>query len=201
MSDPDEIKKLQQELRLLNEQLKEQQQKITELYGRIMQLGGYEKPTRPAITNWSLENFIGLRLIHLIGIVVLVIGLSIGVKYAIDKELISEMARIALAYGAGVLLYLLSWRLKKKYTAFSAILFSGAMASLYFTSYGAFVYYNLFSTVLVFVLMMVLTVFTVYQALAYNRQEIAILGLVGAYAIPFLISSNSGRAELLFAYM
>jgi uncharacterized membrane protein len=133
--------------------------------------------------------------------VVLVIGLSIGVKYAIDNQLISEVARIGLAYAAGGLLYVLSVQLKKRYTAFSAILFSGAMASLYFTSYAAYVYYHLFSFAVVFVLMMVLTVFTVYQALAYNRQEIAVLGLVGAYAIPFLISSNSGRAELLFTYM
>src|SRR5688500_10784432 len=30
----------------------------------------------------SIENFIGLKLMHLVGIVVLVIGISIGVKYA-----------------------------------------------------------------------------------------------------------------------
>jgi uncharacterized membrane protein len=98
-------------------------------------------------------------------------------------------------------LYLLSWWLRKRYAAFSAILFSGAMASLYFTSYGAFVYYHLLSFGAVFVVMLLLTVFTVYQALTYNRQEIAVLGLVGAYAVPFLISSNAGRAELLFAYI
>ena len=46
-----------------------------------------------------------------------------------------------------------------------------------------------------------LTVFTVYQAMVYNRQEIALLGLVGAYAIPFLISKNADRAELFFLYI
>jgi len=75
------------------------------------------------------------------------------------------------------------------------------MASLYFTTYGAFVYYSMFSFALAFVLMIVLTLFTVYQALTYNRQEIAVLGLVGAYGIPFLISSNSGRTEMLFMYV
>jgi uncharacterized membrane protein len=63
------------------------------------------------------------------------------------------------------------------------------------------VYYQLFSFAVVFVLMILLTLFTVYQALTYNRQEIAVLGLVGAYGIPFLISSNAGRAELLFTYI
>jgi uncharacterized membrane protein len=155
----------------------------------------------PYQSHFSVENFIGLRLIHLVGIVVLVIGLSIGVKYALDKELISEVARIGLAYAAGTLLFLLSLLLRKRYTAFSAILFSGAMASLYFTSYAAFVYYQLFSFAVVFVLMILLTLFTVFQALTYNRQEIAVLGLVGAYGIPFLISSNTGRAELLFTFI
>ena len=45
----------------------------------------------------SLEGFIGLKLMHLVGIVVLVTGISIGVKYAIDKRLISELLRIVLA--------------------------------------------------------------------------------------------------------
>jgi uncharacterized membrane protein len=150
---------------------------------------------------WSLENFIGLRLIHLIGIVVLVIGLSIGVKYAIDRNLISELMRISLAYAAGFVLYILSARLKKDYLLFSAILFSGGMASLYFTTYGAFVYYAMMPFAVAFIIMIGLTVLTVYQAIIYNRQEIALLGLTGAYAIPFLISRNAERAELFFLYI
>jgi len=149
----------------------------------------------------SMENFIGLRLMHLVGIVVLVIGISIGVKYAVDKELISETARIVMAYMAGVILYLLSDRLKKKFALFSAILFSGAMASLYFTTYAAFVYYQLFSFGIAFLVMVTITIFTAYAAINYNRQEIAILGMIGAYGIPFLISANSDKIELFFAYI
>jgi uncharacterized membrane protein len=130
-----------------------------------------------------------------------VIGLSIGVKYAIDKNLISEGMRIVLAYTAGVVLYGLSVWLKRNYKSFSAILFSGAMASVYFTTYAAFVYYQLFSFATAFVFMIVLTVYTVYEAIRYNRQEIALLGLVGAYAIPFLISQNNDKAQLFFLYI
>jgi uncharacterized membrane protein len=101
----------------------------------------------------SIENFIGLKLMHLVGIVVLVIGISIGVKYAIDKELISETVRILLAYAAGILLFVFSVRLKKKYQFFSAILFSGSMASIYFTTYAAFVYYQFFPAIVAFLLM------------------------------------------------
>ena len=113
--------------------------------GNVISSTSSQPGTKKIVENWNLENFIGLRLIHLVGIVILVIGLSIGVKYAIDKDLISEGMRIVLAYAAGVVLYGLSVWLKRNYRSFSAILFSGAMASVYFTTYAAFVYYQLFS--------------------------------------------------------
>jgi uncharacterized membrane protein len=149
----------------------------------------------------GIENFIGLKLMHLVGIVVLVTGISIGVKYAIDKKLISEAARILLAYVAGILLFILSVRLKKKYQLFSAILFSGSMASVYFTTYAAFVYYQFFPFIITFLLMIVLTVYTVIMAIKYDRKEIAIIGMIGAYGIPFLISNNSERVDLFFSYI
>jgi uncharacterized membrane protein len=152
-------------------------------------------------TPLNLENFIGLKLLHLTGIVVLVIGISIGVKYAVDKELISPAARIILAYTAGLVLYFLSVRVRKKFELFSAILFSGAMASLYFTSYAAHVYYHLFPFGVAFGIMLMITVFTAFTAMRYNKQEIAILGMIGAYGIPFLISANNERVDLFFAYI
>ena len=205
MNEPEKIRKLQEELMQLQAEVSEQQRKIAELHRRLIELGGPEK--RPAAfsvrekASLSMENFIGLRLIHVIGIVVLVIGLSIGVKYAIDRNLISEVMRIALAYAAGLVLYVLSVRLKNKYQGFSAILFSGGMASLYFTTYGAYVYYDMLPFALAFAIMIGLTAFTVYQAMVYDRQEIALLGLVGAYGIPFLISKNAERVDLFFLYI
>ncbi len=161
----------------------------------------WEIPSLKRESSAGLENFIGLNLLHLAGIVVLVAGISIGVKYAVDQELISPGMRVILAYAAGVILYILSVRLKIKYELFSAILFSGAMASFYFTTYAAFSYYQLFSFGLAFSIMAAITIVTAFTAIVYNRQEIAILGMTGAYGIPFLISANSDRADLLFAYI
>ncbi len=149
----------------------------------------------------ALENFIGLKVINLVGIVVLLIGISIGVKYAIDKNLITPFARIILAYTVGAGLFILSLMLRKNYEGFSAILFSGAMASAYFTTYGAFTYYNLFSQTLCFIIMAVIAIYTAIQSLKYNRQKMAIPGMVGAYAIPLLISSNHENYVLLFSYI
>src|SRR5688572_32477957 len=165
----EEIKALQEEMKNLYGELRQAQIRLQLLSNRLNILQKKRPATAAAAevnsSRITLENFIGLKLIHIVGIVVLVIGISIGVKYAIDRALISEGARIMLAYAAGALLYLLSWRLRKKYTAFSAILFSGAMASLYFTTFAAFVYYALFPFALAFALMIALTLFTTYQAL------------------------------------
>src|SRR5438045_1262744 len=139
MNEEEKINKLQKQLDELAAEMQQQELKLFHLQKELSQLLGAEpkeiqsQPVKPT-GNFRLENFIGLRLIHFVGIVVLVIGLSIGVKYAIDRELISEVMRIMLAYVAGLLLFFLSWWLKKKYQLFSAILFSGAMASLYFTT-------------------------------------------------------------------
>jgi uncharacterized membrane protein len=204
MDDKESVRILREEISNLQSLVESQEKRISGLEKLLQQsrpVYPAQKPgagTRPV---FSVENFIGLRLIHLVGIVVLVIGLSIGVKYAIDKDLISESLRIILAYAAGIILYILSVRLKARYNLFSSILLSGAMASMYFTTYAAFVYYSLFPFAVAFIVMVAFTFFTVYQAIAYNRQEIALLGMVGAYAIPFLVSANTERIDLFFLYI
>jgi uncharacterized membrane protein len=206
MDDAQKIKELQEQINELSKQMQDSRQKLIALQNdlNLIQHKKISIPSLPAMTNsksYRLETFIGLRIIHLVGIIVLVIGLSIGVKYAIDQRLISEASRIAFAYAAGVILYILSWKLKKKYLLFSAILLSGAMASLYFTTYAAFVYYGFFSFMITFLLMICFTIYTIFESMIYNRQEIAVLAMVGAYGIPFLISANTGRADLFFSYI
>jgi uncharacterized membrane protein len=49
--------------------------------------------------------------------------------------------------------------------------------------------------------MVTLTVYTVFTAINYNRQEIAVLGMVGAYGIPFLVSTNAEQFDLFFSYI
>lgn len=164
------------------------------------------KRTAPAApvqktNSFTLENFVGLKLIHFVGIIVLIIGLTIGVKYAININLISAAVRIILAYIAGAILFLVSLRLRKKYGLFSAILFSGAMASAYFTTYAAFIYYAMLPRTAAFGIMLLFTLFTVYNALKYGRPEIAMLGLVGAYGIPFFVRGNSENITGLFSYI
>ncbi|MFL6374045.1 MAG: DUF2339 domain-containing protein [Pyrinomonadaceae bacterium] len=149
----------------------------------------------------DLEKFIGENLISKIGIIVLVLGFGIFAKYAVDNDLISPVARIALGYAAGVALIVFALRLKSKYYNFSAVLMSGGLATMYFITYFAYTAYGLLPQPVAFGLMAMFTVFTVAAALLYSRQVIAHIGLVGAYAVPFLLSRDAGNYAGLFTYM
>ena len=140
-------------------------------------------------------------LISKIGIAITVIGVAIGAKYSIENELISPLTRIILGYLVGFGLLAFGFRLKNKYESYSAVLVSGAMVIMYFITYFAYVFYDLTPQVFAFVLMVIFTAFTVVAALNYNRQIIAHIGLVGAYAIPFLLSGDTGEVSILFSYM
>jgi Predicted membrane protein len=170
------------------------------------------EPTEPgAFGRWAteyadsaranLEEFIGENLISKVGIIILVLGIGIGVKFAIDNNLISPVTRIIFGYLFGFGLIGLAIKLKPKYHNFSAVLLSGGMAAMYFVTYFAYALYALLGQTTSFALMTMFTVFTVSAALIYNRQVIAHIGLVGAYAVPFLLSNNSGAYAFLFSYI
>lgn len=149
----------------------------------------------------ELEKFIGENLINKIGIAVLIIGVGIGVKYAIDNDLISPLVRIILGYLVGFGLAGFAIRLKSKYMNFSAVLFSGAMTIQYFITYAAHSYYQLFPQLFAIILMVIITILTVALALYYKQQVIAHFGLVGAYIVPYLLKEPFINVTVLFIYM
>jgi uncharacterized membrane protein len=151
--------------------------------------------------NQKLEKFIGENLISKIGIAILILGVGVGAKFAIDHELISPLTRIILGYLLGFGLLAFALKLKEKYHQFSAVLLSGSMAINYFLTYAAYSIYELLPQSLAFLLMLIFTVFTVLASLRYNLQLIAHIGLVGAYAVPFLLSNGSGKVGILFSYV
>ncbi|WP_209405991.1 DUF2339 domain-containing protein [Pseudozobellia sp. WGM2] len=149
----------------------------------------------------NLEKFIGENLINKIGIVITVIGVAIGAKYSIENELISPLTRIILGNLTGLGLLGFAIKLKQKYENYSAVLTSGALAILYFITFAAYSFYGLYLQLVTFALMVLFTIFGVVASLNYNKQIIAHIGLVGAYAVPFLLSDGSGKASILFSYM
>ena len=155
------------------------------------------RPKQPS----DLEKIIGESWINKIGILIVIIGVAIGAKYSIENELISPLTRIILGYMMGIGLLGFGIKLKPKFEDYSAVLVSGSISIFYFITYFAYSFYNLIPQALTFVTMLIFTAFGVFTAIKYNRVVIAHIGLIGAYAVPFLLSSGSGRVEILFSYM
>ncbi len=149
----------------------------------------------------GLEKFIGENLFSKLGIAIIIIGVGIGAKFAIDNDLISPVLRVILGYLVGGVLLGLAIRLKEKYHTYSAVLVSGAMAIFYFMTYISHSFYEFMPDILAFGLMVAVTGMTVAAAVYYKEQVIALIGQVGAYAIPFLLSDGSDNMQTLFTYM
>ncbi|MFA0965061.1 DUF2339 domain-containing protein [Roseivirga sp. BDSF3-8] len=149
----------------------------------------------------DIESWIGQNLISKIGIAITVIGVAIGVKYSIDHNLISPVLRMVTGYLIGGGLIAIGYRLRRKFENYSAILVSGGIATLYLVTFSAYNFFDLIPQGLAFSIMLLLTVYGIYTAISYNKQVIAHIGLVGAYAVPILLSDGSGRVEVLFSYV
>ncbi|MCD8438462.1 DUF2339 domain-containing protein [Tenacibaculum finnmarkense] len=151
--------------------------------------------------NPDLEKFIGENLINKLGILILVLGISFFVKYAIDKDWINEPARVGIGVLCGSLIMAIAHKLKKNYTSFSSVLVAGAISVFYFTIYIAFHEYELFSQSVAFAIMTVITIFSTLVSVSYNKQELAVLSLIGGFAAPFMVSTGEGNYVVLFTYI
>lgn len=150
-------------------------------------------------TDW--EKFIGENLISKIGIAILVLAIGFFVKYAIDNDWIGPAGRVGVGFLCGAILIGLAHRLRKQYKAFSSVLIGGGLAALYFTVALAYHQYHLLGQAAAFILMLAITAFSVTLSLLYNRQELAIIALVGGFVTPFLVSNGSGDYKVLFTYL
>ena len=151
--------------------------------------------------NPDIEKFIGENLINKVGVLILVLGISFFVKYAIDKDWINETARVGIGILAGSIVMGIAHKLRANFTAFSSVLVAGAVSIFYFTIAIAFHEYQLFTQTVAFSIMVLITAFSTLVSVSYNRMELAILSLIGGFAVPFMVSTGQGNYVVLFSYI
>ncbi|MEP6950280.1 MAG: DUF2339 domain-containing protein, partial [Ginsengibacter sp.] len=163
----------------------------------------YLPPPKPSFfeRNPDLEKFIGENLVSKIGIAILVLAIGFFVKFAIDNNWIGPVGRVGIGLLCGGILIFLAHKLRKNYQAFSSVLVGGGLAVFYFTITLAYHQFHLFGQTTAFVIMVIITVFAVVLSILYDRQELAIIALVGGFAAPFLVSDGSGNYKVLFTYL
>lgn len=163
------------------------------------------EPSEPRLSFFErhpdLEKFIGENLINKIGIAILVLAIGFFVKYAIDNNWVGPAGRVAIGVLCGAILIAIAHRLRNLYKAFSSVLVGGGLAVLYFTITLAYHQFHLFNQTTSFIILTIITCFAVALSLLYDKQELAVIALIGGLASPFMVSSGEANYNALFAYL
>lgn len=159
------------------------------------------KPSSKPKPRKDLEFQIGGTLLNRIGIVAVIIGLIIFLKYSFDNEWIGPVGRVSLGILAGFVLIFFGERWKSKYRLYAQGLFGGGSLALYISVYSAFDFYSLIGPVLTFLFFVAITALTVVLAVRHSSLAIGILGLIGGYATPLLVGSTSPSLWSWFGYL
>ena len=149
----------------------------------------------------DLEKFIGENLVNKIGIAILVLAIGFFVKYAIDNNWIGPIGRVGIGVLCGGVLIGIAHRLRNSYRSFSSVLVGGGLAVLYFTITLAYHQFHLFNQTASFIIMIVITCFAVALSFLYDKQELAVIALIGGLASPFMVSSGNANYNALFIYL
>ncbi len=143
-------------------------------------------------TNWLLR----------LGIVIAVIGVGFFLKYSIEHGWIGPTARVAMSVVTGVVMLAGGARLlQKPYHLLGQGLIGGGLAVLYFSMFAAFNFYHLIGMVVAFALMAVVTLTAGVLAVRFNSLLIAILGILGGYGTPLMLSTGTVNFPGLFGYL
>ena len=154
---------------------------------------------KPAI-NW--ENFLGVKLFAWVGGFLLFLAAAFFIKYSFDNGLISPQLRVALTYltGAGLLVGAL-WMKRERYAATVQTLCAAAVLIFYANTFACHSYYHYLGAMPTFGVMALVTAVAFALAVRLNAQVVAVLGLLGGFLTPLLLSTGEDRAVGLFAYL
>jgi uncharacterized membrane protein len=153
----------------------------------------------------SLEKQFGVRLPVWIGGISLAFAGFYMVKYSIEMGLLSPTVRVAMGLLFGiVLLFSGNWvRRQPRFangTRIAQALSGAGIAVLYACLYAATNLYNLIPSFLGFAGMAVVTATAVILSLRHG-MPIALLGLLGGFVTPAVMSSQNPQAPVLFIYL
>lgn len=158
------------------------------------------KPQPKKPFDW--ESLIGVKLFSWIAGIALVLAALFFLSYSVEHGWLSPPVRASLGLLTGVALLLVcELRVARNY-AFTANAMDGAgIAILYATLFAIHALWHLLPASAVFALMLVLTAIAVLLSIRRDSVFIALLGLVGGFATPALLSTGENKPIALFSYL
>ena len=157
-------------------------------------------PAAAAAFDW--ESLIGVKLFAGIAGVALVLAAVFFLRYSIDQGWLQPPVRVAIGVIVAVaLLVLCELKSAREYPATANALDGAAIAILFATFYAAHALWDLIPASATFVLLAVVTALAVLLSIRRESLFIAVLGLLGGFATPALLSTGENRPIPLFAYL
>jgi len=156
----------------------------------------------PPFLDRAAEVRLGQKWLLIIGIVVMVLGVGYFLKYAFDQNWIGPIGRVAMAYAGGAACLAVGEHFRRKgLAAFGLYLVGGGIAVLYFSGYAAFQVYHLIGQPTAFGLMVAVTVLAGLLALVHDVMWLAVLGIIGGFLTPVILSTKQDNQIALMTYM
>ena len=148
------------------------------------------------------ERWVGIRGAAVLGAVALGLAGLLFFKYSIERGLITPVMRVVFGTITGLGCIVGSEGLRKRAYDATAEGVSGAgVVILYAAFWAAHALYGLIGMTTSFVLMVLVTAACCLLAVRHSSQIVAVIGLVGGFATPLLLSSGADRPIGLFGYV
>ena len=123
-------------------------------------------------------------------------------KYAFDREWIGPGQRVLAGLAAGFALLFFGERLRGKgMRAYAQVISGGGIAILYLSVFAAYDFYQLIPHTVAFICMAAIAALATWLAVRQNARSLAIIGLVGAFLTPVLLSKGENAQVALYSYL
>jgi hypothetical protein len=165
------------------------------------------RPPSPPPAAWKLPKFdweglVGVKLFSWIAGIAMTIGAILFLSYSIDRGWLQPPVRLTIGIIAGIgLLILCELKAARKYPVTANAMDAAAIAILFSSFYAASALWHLVAGVVSFALLVLVTVVAVLLSIRRDSLFIALLGLLGGFATPILLSTGENRPVSLFAYI
>ena len=137
-----------------------------------------------------------------LAVVIFVIGIGFFLKYSIDHGFLGPHARVLLSAFTGIAMVAVGTRLLgKAYHLVGQGLLGGGFAVLYFSAFAAYSFYHLVGVLPAFGFMALITLCAGLFAARFDSLLVAVLGILGGYSTPVLLSTGEKNFAGLFGYV
>jgi uncharacterized membrane protein len=165
--------------------------------------GATSRPAPPPPKKpFDWEALIGVKLFSWIGGIALVLAAIFFLSYSVQHGWIKPWLRASVGLAAGTaLIAVCEMRMARGYKLTADALDGAGIAILYATLFASHALWHLASAPVIFGAMLVVTALAVALSIRRDSVFIALLGLLGGFATPALLSTGENKPIALFTYL